>query len=215
MAASPHIVQQLARHKLIQEAVLQLYAARGGKLLDLNIRQAEETVQAALKCREADHRRLIADPDARREKGERPIVTVSEGRLHARDLARFMEQKQLALLEAKNLIEEAINRARPSTEEDLQLVLEAAVQDVAAVGRMGILEPKAPVENFPYEDVARAALQVMPRLPDKLARQLDTALLTGRMDDVYDALGSAGEEVQQEFAYHLKAARHQRPGHAA
>ena len=215
MAASPHILQHLARHKLIHDAVLKLYAARGGNLLDLNIRQAEETVQAALKCREADHRRLLADPDARREKGERPIVTVSEGRLHARDLARFLEQKQLALIEAKNLIEEAINRARPLTEEDLQLVLEAAVQDVAAVGRMGILEPRLPVESFPFDDVAHAAMQVMPHLPQKLAGALDSALMTGNVNAVYDALATAGEAVQQEFAYHLKNALHQRSGRAA
>ncbi|KAA0218086.1 hypothetical protein EDM80_01750 [bacterium] len=215
MAASPHIVQQLARQQLIHDAVLKLYAARGGNLLDLNIRQAEETVQAALKCREADHRRLIADPDARREKGERPIVTVSEGRLHARDLARFMEQKQLALLEAKNLIEEAINRALPRSEEDLRLVLEAAVQDIAAVGRMGILEPPPPVESFTFEDAAHAAAQVMPQLPKKLAQALEAALLTGRVERVYDVLGGAGEAAQQEFAYHLKNALYQRTGRAA
>ncbi len=67
-------------------AVQKLNEARGGSDIELQIELAHENVLIALACRKAEAARPAKDSNALREKGECPLVTASDDRLHSRQL---------------------------------------------------------------------------------------------------------------------------------
>ena len=194
----------IAREKLVREAVQKLYLAKGGSQLDLDIRLCEATVTDALICRESDNRRLTENPDAQREPGERPIITVSEGRLHARELVRFVQMREEARMAAKNSIEEAISRARPATEEELKEVLEAASQDVSGVGRLAMFAPReVGRSDLPLEALATAAGRVSMKLSEDDQKLVLNALKRRSEEGVLGVILRQSNEIQDDFNVYL------------
>ena len=196
----------LAREKLVREAVEKLYLKKGGSLLDLDIKLCEATVDDALICRQSDNRRLTENPDAQREPGEKPMVTVSEGRLHARELVRYSEKREELRLAAKNSIEEAINRLRPANDDELRDVLEAAAEDTSGVGRMAMFTPReAQEEPIPMEALATAAGGIGGKLTDADERAMLSALKQFDRDAVFALVDKQSGAIQQEFNQRLNA----------
>lgn len=113
-----------ARDELVKQAVARLFEARGGTQLVKAARLAEICVEGAQKCREADNRRLEEEPMAMRAKGERPIYTVSEGRLHMRDMVRYSQEAARLQERCERDVREAIEMTPPRDERELRVLLE-------------------------------------------------------------------------------------------
>ncbi len=196
----------LAREKLVREAVEKLYLKKGGSLLDLDIKLCEATVDDALICRQSDNRRLTENPDAQREPGEKPMVTVSEGRLHARELVRYSEKREELRLAAKNSIEEAINRLRPANDDELRDVLEAASEDTSGVGRMAMFTPReASGREVPSEALYKAAAEISAKLPEEDRMLLNIALKQRNSGGVIAIMHEQTQAIQAEFTQMLGA----------
>jgi hypothetical protein len=117
-------------------AVDSLYLAKGGDLLDDQISVAHANVRLALKCRQAELARIEKDANAMREKGDRPLVTVSEDRMHSRELSRLREERETLRLWCRNSLHDAIKRAGPKTLDDMRKVLNTAIKDLDGIGNM-------------------------------------------------------------------------------
>ena len=124
------------RIELVSAAIQTLYEARGGLDIEAQIHVARLDVDNARICREAEAARLKENPKALREKGERPFVTVSEDRLHSRELTRLHELRDTKRGQCRTQIQEALNRSKPRTLEELRRVLDTAARDIDDVARM-------------------------------------------------------------------------------
>jgi hypothetical protein len=124
------------RIELVLAAIQALYVAKGGLDVDAQIEVARLDVDNALICRRAEAARLKDNPNALREKGERPFVTVSEDRLHSRELTRLHELREFKRGQCRTQIQEALNRSRPRDLSELRQVLETAARDIDDVARM-------------------------------------------------------------------------------
>jgi hypothetical protein len=143
------------RWALIQQAVKLRYLGLGGGELEACIALSRLTVENARRAREAEAGRLDADEQAMREAGERPMVTVSEGRLAARDLLRYVEARNELWERARADVQEAYRGLEIEYEEDM-LDSIAGLQE-SAPPRVEAREP------------ARGAGKQPARAPDKAA----------------------------------------------
>ncbi len=135
-AAIPESLFVDPRVELVSAAIQKLFVAKGGADIELQIDLARQNVQNALACRRAEAARLAANPNAMREKGERPLVTVSEDRLHSRELTRLLDQRESLRLQCRNMIHETLHRMQPRTEQEWTKAIEAATRDIDDVGNM-------------------------------------------------------------------------------
>ena len=135
-AAIPESLFVDPRVELVSAAIQKLFVAKGGADIELQIDLARQNVQNALACRRAEAARLAANPNAMREKGERPLVTVSEDRLHSRELSRLLEQRESLRLQCRNMIHETLHRMQPRSEQEWAKAIEAAMRDIDDVGNM-------------------------------------------------------------------------------
>jgi hypothetical protein len=192
--------------ELVSAAIQKLYLAKGGDDLEAQIKVARADIDNALVCREAERKRLAENPNALREKGERPIVTVSEDRLHSRELTRLHDLRDTKRGLCRTQVQEAINRRQPRTLDEWKETLDTAAKDIDDVANMLPHEPSpAALEEF------EAVLETSARLAQsgKLAPDLSKALLEAvqRRDGqaLVAALGKLTPDLQAAFDADLAA----------
>lgn len=193
------------RVELVSAAIQKLYEARGGSDIELQIEVARLDVENARACRLAEAARLRENPNALREKGERPLVSVSEDRLHSRELSRLHELREFKRGQCRTQIQEALNRHQPRTLAQLRDVLDTASRDIDDVARM---LPQAPSEAEVLAEF-EAVLATSTRLAQsgKLTPEHSKALLdavakrNGR--GIMTVLGQLPPELQQAFEVDL------------
>jgi hypothetical protein len=125
----------VSRRRKSEEAARKIYLAEGGALLDKQIRHCEIVLDESMICRENEWRRLVANPAAMREKGERPMISVSEARLNINKIGQLIDQRNDLMLQARTKVNEAINGRAPQNEAEFDRAIEFAVA--------GLAEPQA------------------------------------------------------------------------
>ncbi|CAG0930147.1 hypothetical protein PLCT1_01278 [Planctomycetaceae bacterium] len=176
----------LRRHALIQRTVEKLYLANGGRALEQLMALCRATLAGALVCREDDARRLRENPRVTwREKGERPLISVSEQRLHSNQMSRYLAEKQFIRGQALTQINEAINAFAPESEEDLKALLDGLV-DAA--------EPGAATRDDAL------LVELLPRLSETDRKDFIAALELNDPDSVKAVLARQPEEVRSKYA---------------
>jgi len=218
--------QQAARpaeeqlEELVCAAIQTLYLARGGDDLEQQIKVARINIDNALKCRESEALRLEKDPHTMREKGERPLVTVSEDRLHSRELTRLRALRDDLRLWCRNSIHEAMQRSQPRSLEEVQKVLARAAKDIDGVGNMlraRALEDKPQSQNMKLEEAAEQMLKVMMkagdtfmakhagRLTPDMRAHLQQALQSQDIELLYTEFGNLPLELRSAFEVEMNA----------
>ncbi len=163
------------RVDLVSGAIQKLYEARGGLDIEAQIDVARINLMNARSCRLAEAARLKQDPYAEREKGERPIITVSEDRLHSREMTRLMELREFKRGLCRTQIQEALNRSKPRSLAELRDVLETAARDIDDVARMFAPQADESAAQAEFEAVLATAEALAKS--GKLTPELSQALL--------------------------------------
>jgi len=122
------------RRQLVDAAVERLYLRRGGLSLDVQLRMYDAAVATATLCREAELERAKKG-EFTRAKGERPLVSVSEGRLYSGRVLALDARKQEIMADARAQIMHALELANPQTDEQYAQAIEAALGDAATIER--------------------------------------------------------------------------------
>lgn len=176
----------LRRAKMVQQAVDQLYLLEGGRTLDQLIAICRRTLDGAYCCREDDARRLRENPKVTwREKGERPLVTVTEQRLHSNLMFRYMQEKQALRGIILTRINEAINAFQPDSDEDLQALLD------------GLIAAATPGASLRDEAMLT---ELLPQLPEQDRKDFVAALELKDDGALKEVLARQPEEVRKRFA---------------
>ena len=119
------LLREIRRRQLINAAAQRLYLQRGGRALEKLIAIVDDTLDGAKRCREDDSRRLRENPKVTwREKGERPLITVAEQRLHVNLMLRYLDRREDLKLQVKLEINEAISAAEPVNDDELRTLLD-------------------------------------------------------------------------------------------
>jgi hypothetical protein len=185
--ARAELLAQAKRFELINAAIERLFAKRGGLRLEKAAAICEICVDGAAACREADNKRLCENPDAMRARGERPIYTVSEGRLHMRDMMRYTKEALALREKAEFEVMDLVERKKPESEADLRVILDAMVGSSSDETRDAIARevttPQqrgeqviAQMEPEERERMKAAAIEVNKRLSPEQMRELSAAV---------------------------------------
>ncbi|CAG0934366.1 hypothetical protein PLCT1_02701 [Planctomycetaceae bacterium] len=192
--------------ELVSAAIQKLYEARGGLDIEAQIDVARLDVENARVCREAEAARLKQNPNALREKGERPIVTVSEDRLHSRELTRLHELRDFKRGQCRTQIQEAINRNKPRTLAQWREVLDTAAKDIDDVARMLPQEPsREALEEFEAALATSAALAQSGKMAPEQSKALLEAAQRRDGSAMVAVLGKLPPELRAEFESGLAA----------
>ncbi len=195
------------RIELVSAAIQKLYLAKGGDDIEAQIKVARADVDNALICREAEAARLKENPNALREKGERPFVTVSEDRLHSRELSRLHDLRDTRRGQCRTQIQEALNCHEPRSLEEWRKVLDLAAKDIDDVANMLPRKSNEAEAMAEFEAVLASAVRLAQS--GKLEPEQREALLDGaRRGDgkaVVTVLGKLPPALQDSFEADLKA----------
>ena len=127
------LLRAVRRKQIIQGAVEKLYLQRGGRALEKLIAIVDDTLDGAKRCREDDSRRLRENPKVTwRVKGERPLVSVPEQRLHVNLMLRYIDRKEEIMMQARLEINEVINASEPANDDELRTLLNALTEGLPA-----------------------------------------------------------------------------------
>jgi hypothetical protein len=121
----------LLRRSLVDAAVEKLYLRRGGASIDGQMRMYDVAVSIATFCRESELERARKGV-VNREKGERPLVSVSEGRLYGNKLLQLADRRDDIKAHARAQIMHALDLAKPQSDEEYAAAIEAFVGGVSA-----------------------------------------------------------------------------------
>lgn len=179
------LLREIRRRQLINAAAQRLYLQRGGRALEKLIAIVDSTLDGAKNCREDDARRLRENPKVTwREKGERPLITVAEQRLHISLMLRYMDRKEALLLQARTEINEAVNAAQPANDDELRTLLNAMTEE-------------APEQTSKRDD---ALLQeFLPQLNEADRRDFVAALELNDAESIRALLARLPVEVRTKF----------------
>ena len=179
------LLREIRRRQLINADAQRLYLQRGGRALEKLIAIVDSTLDGAKNCREDDARRLRENPKVTwREKGERPLITVAEQRLHISLMLRYMDRKEALLLQARTEINEAVNAAQPANDDELRTLLNAMTED-------------APEQTAKRDD---ALLQeFLPQLNEADRRDFVAALELNDAESIRALLARLPVEVRTKF----------------
>jgi len=179
------LLREVRRGQLIHAAAQRLYLQRGGRALEKLIDIVDSTLDGAKNCREDDSRRLRENPKVTwREKGERPLVSVAEQRLHISLMLRYMDRKEALLLQARTEINEAVNAAQPANDDELRTLLNAMTEG-------------APEQSAKRDD---ALLQeFLPKLNEADRREFVAALELDDAESIQAVLARQPAEVRTRF----------------
>lgn len=187
---APKSRRELERHlreeALIQRAADKIYLAEGGAALEKLIELAETTLQAAKACREDDLRRVAENPKVTwREKGERPLVSVSEQRLHMNLSERYLREKQFLRGNILSRIRETIAGFEPQSEEELRALLDGLV---SAASGQAVARNEAMLK------------ELLPALPEAQRKDLLAALALNDATALNEVLAKMPDEVRKRVA---------------
>jgi hypothetical protein len=123
--------REVRRRSMIEAAILKRYHQRGGDALDERIAILNTVNKGSRICRQADLDRLEKDANAMREKGERPIFSVSETRLYITKSEQLEKRRAEELAMARSQIMAVLERVQPPTEDSLKVVLDLELNTVS------------------------------------------------------------------------------------
>jgi hypothetical protein len=176
----------LRRTQLVQRAVDKLYLANGGRALEQLMDLCRVTLRGAKECREDDARRLHENPKVTwREKGERPLITVSEQRLHSNLMSRYMKEREFIRGQALTQINEAMNAFAPESEEDLKALLD------------GLIEAAQPGSAARDDALLQ---ELLPRLSESDRKDFVAALELNDAESIKAVIERQPEEVRTKYA---------------
>ena len=118
--------RSLARRRLVDAAVEKLYLRRNGASIDAQLRMYDAAISIAVFCRESELERAKTGI-VTREKGERPLVSVSEGRLYCNKSIQLIDRREAIKADARAQIMNALDIAKPQTEQEYADAIEAAL----------------------------------------------------------------------------------------
>jgi hypothetical protein len=119
---------QNAGDRRIEAAIRKLYLRRGGYILDLQIRMYTATLEMATLCREAEAVE-VREGKITREPGSRPMVTVSEGRLHSGKIDHYTQRRDELLASIRSEVMHAVQSWGPRNEQELILALDSVLKE--------------------------------------------------------------------------------------
>jgi len=128
----PELAQKVARAKQVSAAVRAIYLSNGGDVLDRQIRHCDAVLDLTLACRESELARA-RQGHVLREKGERPHISPSEGRLNSDKLTRYCDRRADLLLQARARVNEVLRAFDPQTDGEFQAALEFAIDSENAL----------------------------------------------------------------------------------
>ncbi len=179
------LLREIRRRQLINAAAHRLYKQRGGRALEKLIAIVDATLDGAKNCRDDDARRLRENPKVTwREKGERPLITVAEQRLHISLMLRYMDRKEALLLQARTEINEAVNAAQPANDDELRTLLNAMTED-------------APEQTAKRDDALLK--EFLPQLNEADRREFVAALELEDAESIQAVLARQPAEVRTRF----------------
>ena len=114
---------------------------------------------------------------ALRAKGERPIYTVSEGRLHMRDMVRYAQEAARLRESCEREIREAVALKQPESELDLRVLLDGIVGSQSMETRQALMEAMMPEQ---FQNMENAARELAEKLKPEEMREL--AQIAAAMD---------------------------------
>ncbi len=120
---STRVREYCERLHLINEAVVRIYLKLGGQALERALAACERTVFVSLRCRESEARLLAQNPDARYDSKARPLVSVSAGLAAARELNRYLQQREVLRGQARAQVDAALETLQPANLAELREVL--------------------------------------------------------------------------------------------
>jgi hypothetical protein len=122
--------REIRRRNLIEAAVVTRYKQRGGDGLDDRIAILNTVNKSSGICRQSELARLQKDANAMREKGERPVISVSETRLYITKTEQLEARRAEEMAAARSQIMTAIERVQPPTEDALKVVLDLELNTI-------------------------------------------------------------------------------------
>ncbi|MCQ3951027.1 MAG: hypothetical protein DPW14_14570 [Planctomycetes bacterium] len=120
---STRVREYCERLHLINEAAARIYLKLGGQALERALAACERTVFVSLRCRESEARLLAQNPDARYDSKARPLVSVSAGLAAARELNRYLQQREVLRGQARAQVDAALETLQPANLAELREVL--------------------------------------------------------------------------------------------
>ena len=196
------------RYELINAAMDLLYAKRGGLRLEKAAAICEICVDGAGMCREADNKRLTENADAMRAKGERPIYTVSEGRLHMREMVRYTREAVALRAQVEQEVLEHVDRQKPQSEADLRVVLDSITGSSSNATRDAIAKELIDKDQLADAVIAKmepaekarmeaAAIEVTKRLDATQMRELALAAADLDTSKLMDFVARQPQELRE------------------
>lgn len=130
--------REVRRRNMVEDAILKRYQQRGGDALDERIAILNTVNKGSRVCRQADLARLEKDANAMREKGERPIISVSETRLYITKSEQLETRRAEEMAVARSQIMTAIERTQPPTDDALRVVLDLELNTITEETRKAL-----------------------------------------------------------------------------
>lgn len=164
---------ELRRNRMIADAVSRRYLQRGGAPIDEFVAYYTNVFRMSGQCRTAEAARLEKDAAAMRERGERPLITVSEGRLHGNKLQFYLERKEELMAASREEISTALKRDMPSSEEELRVALDMALGEISEESRkiMARYEEEMKRDHEEMVRTVKPLNDLIRQIPDEIDRE--------------------------------------------
>lgn len=175
--------REVRKRNMIEAAIVTRYQQRGGIGLDERIAILDDVNRASKICRHAELERLQKDANAMREKGERPIISVSETRLYITKSEQLNARRDEEMAMARSQIMTAIERVQPPTEEALKVVLDLELNTITDETRKALAKMQEDMRRDQQVDetITRPITELLLAVPDATHR---AAMMEGfRTDD--------------------------------
>lgn len=193
------------RRQLVDAAVERLYLRRGGLSLDVQLRMYDAAVATATLCREAELERAKKGEFAR-AKGERPLVSVSEGRLYANKAMQLGDRRDALKADARAQIMHALEQAQPQSDEEYAAAIEAALGTEPGAEQIAQAEAEAAQAAVEAEVGPEVALLAQVEHFDE-RRELALALQKGDMAQVELLVKRQPARFQRKWAEAMAGAK--------
>jgi hypothetical protein len=205
------IAQSVERARLLARAARRLFEKRGGLDLELSIAAARRVVQNAMRCRESEARVLDANPDAQRERGERPYVSVSEQRLFIRELKQLNAERNALEQDVREELHRALERMQPRTQGEYRAALDAALGEESDETRGQLMREIEEAAAAGMSDQDRGAMQqqaqaVFGSLAPQQVKEIGDAILRHDYAAVRKIVESLAPEKRKPLERMLSAA---------
>ncbi|CAG0930114.1 hypothetical protein PLCT1_01273 [Planctomycetaceae bacterium] len=183
-------------YTLSEQTVRRLFEKKGGIANEVALKTIEIALRNGLKCREEEERKLIANPGAMREKGERPYVTMSENRLYIRELRQQQLLVEALMEKCREEVRFALDHFKPENETDLRIALDSVLG--GEIGPLMAEHQGALREEIEEDEVKKVFKQLPLELQERLVKALqnnDEAALMAIFHDLPENLRGPASSV--------------------